>query len=55
MHFCRHGSYTIAGMFLKPVGSIYKKSITTEAQSGELKGLLYLSFRCWLVEKLSQD
>lgn len=46
-----------AGVFLEPAGCIYTRSTTTAAaaQSGELKGLLHLSLRCWLVEKLSQD
>lgn len=55
MQFYRHGSYSIAGPFLEPLGVIYEKSTTTAAQSGELKGLLHLSLQCWMVEKLSQD
>lgn len=55
IHFYRHGSYSIAGLFLEPVGIIYERSTTTAEQSGELKGLLHLSLQCWLVGKLSQD
>lgn len=55
MHFYRHASYSIAGLFLEHVVIIYEESTTTAAENGELKELLHLSLQCWLAEELSQD